>query len=382
MSVKILHVVPSFGMGGMEKVLCTIINSIPDHIEQEILSLTEDRGAEQWIRRDHIRFVNFMRPQGNLPFFRSLLQTLRQSHPTVLMTYNWGATDAIWLGRLAGIPHIIHSEHGFNVDEAASTLWKRNIIRHVVYRLVSRLVVVSTDLQKMMEEQFGLASARVLFIPNGINTEYFSGDRFEREQMRQMLGLSARDIVVGFVGRLDPVKNLSLLLKVFETCLEQDQNFKLLLVGDGPERGLIEQACTRPVFRGRILCVGQQENVVAYLRAMDVFILTSLREQMPMSMLEAMSVGLPVVGTAVGEIPVILQGQEAGFVSEIDRAPKQLAEALLHLRDQQVRSQMGQAGRRLVVQRFRQQAMIQEYHNALRTLGVFHDPLICTTECA
>lgn len=382
MSVKILHVVPSFGMGGMEKVLCSVMNSLPDHIDQEILSLTEDRGAEKWIRRKHIRFVNFTKPQENFPFFRSLFQALRQSHPTVLMTYNWGATDAIWLGRLAGIPHIIHSEHGFNVDEATSTLWKRNVIRFVVYRLASRLVVVSTDLQKMMEDQLGLASARVLFIPNGINTEYFSGDRFEREQMRQMLGLSTQDIVVGFVGRLDPVKNLSLLLKVFENSLEQEQNFKLLFIGDGPDRGLIEQACTRPMFRGRILCVGQQENVVAYLRAMDVFILTSLREQMPMSMLEAMSVGLPIVATAVGEIPAILQGQEAGFVSEIDHASKQLAEALLQLRDPQVRSQMGQAGRSLVVQRFRQQAMIQEYHETLRTLGVFHDPLICSTECA
>jgi glycosyltransferase involved in cell wall biosynthesis len=368
-------------MGGMEKVLCTVMNSLPDHIEQGILSLTEDRNAAKWIHGDHIRFVNFTRPQGNLPFFRALFSSLRQAQPDLLMTYNWGATDAIWLGRLAGIPHIIHSEHGFNVDEAASTQWKRNAIRYLVYRLASKIVVVSSDLQEMMEAQFGLAPARVLFIPNGINTEYFSGDRFEREQMRQMLGLATQDVVVGFVGRLDPVKNLSLLLKVFENCLEHDQHFKLMLVGDGPARAAIERACAHQKFRGRILCVGQQENVVTYLRAMDIFILTSLREQMPMSMLEAMSVGLPVVATAVGEIPIILQGQEAGFVSEIDQAPQQLADALLQLRNQHLRLQMGQAGRNLVVKRFRQQTMIQEYHETLRTLGVFQEPLVCSTEC-
>lgn len=381
MNVKILHVVPSFGIGGMEKVLCTVMNSIPDHIEQRILSLTEDRSAEKWIHRDDIRFVNFTRPQGNLPFFHALLRSLRQARPTLLMTYNWGATDAIWLGRLAGIAHIIHSEHGFNVEEAVSTQWKRNAIRHLVYRLASKVVVVSHDLKAMMETQFGLPPARVVFIPNGINTEYFSGDRFEREQMRQMLGLATHDIVVGFVGRLDPVKNLTLLLKVFENCLEHDQHFKLVLIGDGPERGLIERACATPPLRDRVVCVGQQENVLAYLRAMDVFVLTSLREQMPMSMLEAMSVGVPIVATAVGEIPIILQGHEAGFVSEMRQAPQKLATALLHLRNPQLRAQMGKSARNIVVSRFRQQTMIQQYHETFRALGVFKSPPICSAEC-
>ena len=238
--MKILHVVPSFGIGGMEKVLCTVMNSIPDHIEQEVLSLSEDRGAAKWIHRDHIQFVNFTRPQCNLPFFRALFRSLRQSRPTLLMTYNWGATDAVWLGRLARIPHIIHSEHGYNVDEAASTQWKRDAIRYLVYRLASQVIVVSNDLKEIMEAQFRLKPAQVRFIPNGIDTDYFSGSRFDREHMRQMLNFQTQDLVVGFVGRLDPVKNLALLLEVFECCLEKDQNFKLLLVGDGPERELMK----------------------------------------------------------------------------------------------------------------------------------------------
>ena len=381
MNVKILHVVPSFGIGGMEKVLCTVMNSIPDHIEQEILSLSEDRAAAKWIHRDDIRFVDFTRPQGNLPFFRALFRSIRQSRPTLLMTYNWGATDAIWLGRLAGIPHIIHSEHGFNVDEAESTQWKRNAIRYLVYRLASRVIVVSNDLKQMMETQFRLKPARVRFIPNGINTDYFSGDRTEREQMRQVLGFDTQDLVVGFVGRLDPVKNLALLLDVFECCLEKDQHFKLLLIGDGPERELIERACTKPLFRDRVVCVGQQENVLPYLRAMDIFVLTSLREQMPMSMLEAMSVGVPVVATAVGEIPIILKGNEAGFVSEISQAPQNLARALLKLRNPNIRSQMGQAARAIVVSQFRQQSMIQQYHETFQTVGVLKKPNNYLAEC-
>lgn len=381
MNVKILHVVPSFGIGGMEKVLCTIMNSIPDYIEQEVLSLGEERDAKQWIHRENIEFVNFTRPQGNLPYFKSLFRSLRSSRPNLLMTYNWGATDAIWLGRLAGIPNIIHSEHGFNVDEAASTQWKRNAIRYLVYRLVSKVIVVSDDLKQMMETQFRLKPSRVRFIPNGINTDYFSGDNAQRENMRQVLGLDSKDLAVGFVGRLDPVKNLPLLLNVFENCLEKDQHFKLVLIGDGPEREWIEQALRKPLFRDRIVCVGQQQNVLPYLRAMDVFVLTSLREQMPMSMLEAMSVGVPVVATAVGEIPTILKGNKAGFVSDISQAPKNLTSALLKLRDPGLRLQMGESARTIVVSRFRQQSMIQQYHEAFQSLGVIKEPNCYSAEC-
>lgn len=359
--MKILHVVPSFSLGGMEKVLCSVLNALPNHVHQEIISLNGERGAEQWIQRGEVRLVDFNRPQGNLSFFRALYRAIQQSSPTLLMTYNWGATDAIWLGKLAGISTILHSEHGFNIEEALTTQWKRNAVRFLVYRLATRVIVVSADLKTMLQAQFKLRAPQVLFIPNGVNTEYYSPNNDERERVREELGLKKGEMAVGFSGRLDPVKNFPFLMEVFERCVRADPSFKLVLIGDGPERNSIEHFCSENHLRDWVVFVGQKENVLPYLRALDVFLLTSFREQMPMSMLEAMSVGMPVVASAVGEIPSILKDSEAGFVFESRASPEVFAQSLLKMRNTEIRIRMGEAARGIVLNRFQEKLMIQKY---------------------
>ena len=363
--MKILHVVPSFSLGGMEKVLCSVLNALPDQVHQEIISLNEERGAEQWIQRGNVRFVDFDRPQGNFPFFGALYQALRQSSPDLLMTYNWGATDAIWLGKLAGITAILHSEHGFNIDEALTTQWKRNAVRYVVYRLATRVIVVSQALKQMMESQLTIHCDRVAFIPNGINTDFFVPHVYEREKMRNELGISDDDIVMGFSGRLDPVKNIPFLLDVFLGCVRKDHRFKLVLIGDGEEREGISRFADDHSLQDQIVITGRKPNILNYVRALDMFVLTSFREEMPMGMLEAMSAGVPVVASAVGEIPSILQGQKAGFSFPLSEGVVSFVNSCLALRDPHLRQQMGESSRQLVLDRFQERAMIQSYLDLL-----------------
>ena len=349
----------------MEKVLCSVINALPSRCHQGMLSLTGELDAMKWVHRDSIQCLSFNRPQGNANYIRALYHLLKKWSPDVLMTYNWGATDAIWLGRLCGIPHIIHSEHGFNVEEAASTQWKRNVIRWLVYRCASRLVVVSRDLDMMMKDQFHIHPERIRFIANGIDTDFYSPNVFEREKIRDELGIQPDDVAIGYAGRLDPVKNFPFLLDVFEISLRTCRKFKLILIGDGPDRSMIEQVCRDYGIKDYVRFVGKQENVLPYLRALDVYGLTSLREQMPMSMLEAMAVGIPVLASAVGEIPSILQGQAAGFYHELDEGPQVFAQSLLKFRDLDLRNRMGSAARNLVVHHYRQKTMIQKYFELL-----------------
>lgn len=363
--MKLLHVVPSFGLGGMEKVLCAVINALPSQCHQGILSLTGETEATKWIYRDTVQCVPFERPQGNAKYLRALYDSLQEWAPDVLMTYNWGATDAIWLGRLCGIQHIIHSEHGFNVDEATSTQWKRNLIRLLVYRCASKLIVVSRDLETVMHSQFQLSAERIRFIANGIDTDFYSPNVSERQKMRDGLGLRPDEIAVGYAGRLDPVKNFPLLLDAFELSLRSDRRFKLILIGDGPDRKVIEHACRDYEIQNSVMLVGKQENVLPYLRALDVFALTSFREQMPMSMLEAMAVGVPVLASSVGEIPTILQNKVAGFYHDLDEGPQAFSQSLLKFKNSELRQRMSYAARNLVVHQFQQQTMIRNYFELL-----------------
>src|SRR5919205_355324 len=122
--MKILHIIPSFGLGGMEKVICSIINHTFRQYQHSTISLDGDNRAFQWTRTNTIQQIEFHKSENLLPFASQLYEKIKNVSPDLLMTYNWGGTDAIWIGRLAGVKRIIHNEHGFNIEEAHKTVWK------------------------------------------------------------------------------------------------------------------------------------------------------------------------------------------------------------------------------------------------------------------
>ena len=344
--MKLLHVVPSFGLGGMEKVICAFIKDTAHSYHHIILALDNNTQAGRWLQDEKVQFLDFQKPAQRRRFFLALASALRKVHPDLLMTYNWGATDAIWLGRLAGIQHIIHSEHGFNVDEGRATLWKRDVMRFLVYRLASKVLVVSRELQTLLQRKYLLTADHVIRIPNGIDTSYYAPDPEERRRVRKQLGFTEANMVVGFSGRLDPIKNLDLLLHIFSSCVHEHPHLRLLIVGDGPEKQRLETLCHDKDIQGSVVFTGQQEHVLPYLRAMDVFLLTSLREQMPMTILEAMAVSVPVIATRVGEIPHIIDDGVNGFMHRLDDPVAVFVQSLLSLLPPPCRTRMGEAARR------------------------------------
>ena len=308
-----------------------------------------------------MQFLDFEKPAQRRRFFLALAGALRNVRPDLLMTYTWGATDAIWLGRLAGIQHIIHNEHGFNVDEGRATLWKRDVMRLLVYRLASKVLVVSHELQTLLQRKYLLTADRVIRIPNGIDTSYYAPDPEERRQVRKKLGFTEANMVVGFSGRLDPIKNFDLLLHIFSSCVHEHPHLRLLIVGDGPEKQRLETLCHDKDIQRSVVFTGQQEHVLPYLRAMDVFLLTSLREQMPMTILEAMAVGVPVIATSVGEIPHMIDDGVNGFVHRLDDPVEVFVQSLLALLSPPCRKRMGEAARQKIIDSFQQETMVQRY---------------------
>jgi glycosyltransferase involved in cell wall biosynthesis len=367
--MKILHIVPSFGFGGMEKIICSIINHTSNQYDHEILALDNETKAARWLNGKSAKLIDFQKSQERVKFFKALYTKLRQVKPDLLMTYNWGATDAIWLGRLAGIARIVHNEHGFNIDEIHSFHWKRDFIRFFVYRLSSKVVVVSQDLNMAMHKKFSLKeNNKVVFIPNGIDTDHYSPNVTERKRLRQKLGFKETDFIIGFSGRLDPIKNFNLMIDIFEYCVNRDNRCRLLIVGDGCERKRIENICQKKKISEYCVLVGDQEDVLPYLRVLDVFLLTSLREQMPLTVLEAMSVGIPVVASGVGEIPRMIESNKEGYIRDRRESPEGFALPLLTLRNQEKRTRIGRAARNKVIACFREEVMIQKYRDIIEGL--------------
>jgi glycosyltransferase involved in cell wall biosynthesis len=289
------------------------------------------------------------------------------------MTYNWGATDAIWIGKMAGVRNIIHHEHGFSIEEAHTTVWKRDICRFIVYRMASALVTISSNLQTSIREKYWLRDEHVKVIPNGVDTSHYSG-LHARLLMRKELHFGEEDFVIVFSGRLDPVKNFEFLVEVFEYCHKADRTVKLLIVGDGPERQKIEQLCRQKNIHTGLVMVGQRFEVLPYLRAGDVFLLTSLTEQMPLTILEAMSVGLPVIASDVGEIRKIIDDGKDGFLRNIRDGCGGFATALLGLKQSSDWQTMGHAARSKIVVGFQETMMIRCYQTLIDNLLGQHGP--------
>lgn len=363
--MKVLHIVPSFGIGGMEKVICSLIAGLGEPWIHEVVALNGSVVAGRWLPGGRAQLLQFTKPTGRLAFFQALYRLLQERAPVLLMTYNWGATDAIWLGRLAGVRNILHSEHGFNVEEAEGTLWKRNLVRAIVYRLASRVVVVSKALEGLMRDHFGLKPERVVFIPNGVNTDLYCPDRRAGARVREELGLASSDFVIGFAGRLDPIKNFAFMLAVLEECLKLDQRFRLVIIGEGPEEEKIRDQSLRRGLSPYVRLVGRQDDVVPYLCALDTFLLTSLREQMPISVLEAMAVEVPVVASAVGDLPMLIGSGSEGMILDLGAGPTAFSRALVGLVDEPIRGKMGRTARQKVVSLYSDHRMLHEYGNLI-----------------
>jgi L-malate glycosyltransferase len=366
--MKILHVIPSFGLGGMEKVICSIINHTFSQYQHIILSLDGNNQAFQWVKADNVERVEFHKDESFSQYLRELYREIKHASPDLLMTYNWGATDAVWLGRLVQVKKIIHHEHGFSIEEAEKTMWKRDICRFIIYRMVSALVTVSTNLKISLQKKYWLSGNRVLLIPNGIDSDYYSSDNCMRQEMRKELQFDEDDFVIVFSGRLDPVKNFELLLDVFEHCHKVESKVKLLIVGEGPERQKIERLSMQKNLQTSLVMVGQRSEVLPYLRAGEVFLLTSLTEQMPLTILEAMAVGLPVIASDVGEIRHIIDDGKDGFLRNSGDGVEGFASALLSLKDASDRLTMSHAARAKIIMRFQETTMVRRYQTLLNAL--------------
>jgi glycosyltransferase involved in cell wall biosynthesis len=140
---------------------------------------------------------------------------------------------------------------------------------------------------------------------------------------------------------------------------------RLLIVGDGPEKQRLETLCHQQGLQHAVVFTGQQDHVLPYLRAMDVFLLTSLREQMPMTILEAMAVGVPVVATRVGEVPHIVDDGINGFVRRLDDPVEAFVQPFVSLLSPARRQRMGEAARQKIIDSFQQQTMVQQYKDAI-----------------
>ncbi|HEX8063399.1 MAG TPA: glycosyltransferase [Allosphingosinicella sp.] len=361
--VRILHAHSTFGHGGKEARAVQLMNAFGAAAEHEVISAAPgELGAAKALEAGvKAEFPADAPPLSGMPGLPRLFRLSRYMRRfDLVLTYNWGAFDAVMarylFGRGMGLPPLIHHEDGFNQDEAGALKTRRNLYRRLGLAAAHRLVVPSARLEAIARKAWAQPPGRVVRIANGIDVA-----RYAAAPARPIPGLDPRpgEIVIGTVAGLRPVKNLPRLVRAFAAMTSPGA--RLVIVGTGPESERIAAEARARGVGDRLLMPGFLPEPAHWIGSFDIFALSSDSEQFPISLVEAMAAGLPAVATAVGDVaqmvaddnkPLIVEAEdEAAFAAALDS----LAER------PDLRRAIGRANREKAAAEFDETGMVERY---------------------
>lgn len=256
-------------------------------------------------------------------------------------------------GQLAGVPVVMHNVQGFAFPAAKGFLHKflYFLLEWFGARMTDAMVLVNPHDLEIAKNRLGLPNHKLHLIPNGIDTDRYSPPALKkRQQIRhEMLGLGKNHVGIGMVGRLWPQKNPECFVQAAIRLLRSGhKSLRFFLIGDGEERPQLEEIIRKEGFEKEIRILGWRNDVDRLLGGMDIFVLPSRWEGMPLAILEAMSLSLPVVASNVPGNSDLVANGVTGYLFEPENA-EELAEKLeILLRAPSRRSRMGKAGLSLV----------------------------------
>jgi glycosyltransferase involved in cell wall biosynthesis len=352
-SPLLMHIVPGFGTGGAQSRIVALLNGFGPRFRHVIVSLNGDfRAAERIESTINVQTIALPVSANPMLATARLIKLLMDWTPQLTLTYNWGAIEAVIAASLIRFGPLIHTEDGFGDDEAAQQKKRRVFVRHNVLRYATRVIAPSRKLEDVMRRIWRLPEEIVLHLPNGVDTEYYQpadGPKLTRTQL-----------VVGTAGQLRPEKRQDELIAVC-AGLRTSVDVKLKIAGDGPERQRLERIAVQHNFAHHVEFLGHVKDLRGFYRDLDIFALTSSTEQMPVSILEAMATGLPVVSTDVGDVAAMVSKENVQFV--VPPGPP-LTDAFVRLAsDPSLRCSIGAKNRTRSVECFSVDRMVANYHN-------------------
>jgi sugar transferase (PEP-CTERM/EpsH1 system associated) len=358
--IRIMHVLHRLATGGTENNVRKLLQGLDaTAFEQTICTVVG--GVDLPV--GSARVVTLGRPAHNpgflVPHFYRLF---RRERPDIVHSRNWGTIEAVIAARLAGVPAVIHSEHGRDLQTMGRAPWRRRVFRRACYAWAGRVFAVSRELAEFYSTQLGIPAERLEVVPNGVDTTEFRPRPEWRLEFRLRLGVPPGTLVVGAVSRLDPVKDHLTLFRAAEMAANSGLDLCLVVVGEGVCRPALERdLLARPSLAGRVRFIGEVGNVAEWLNSFDVFALPSLSEGMSNTLLEAMAVGVPPVATCVGGNPEVIGEGCSGILFEPGDF-RALAAALQKMANEpEWRLQLADNCRRRVAARFSLACMMQSY---------------------
>jgi len=313
-------------------------------------------------------------PARDIAVVRHLADVIRRERPHVLHTHT---AKAGAVGRLAALasgrarpPVIVHTFHGHMLKNEFDPVRER-VFRNIERRLApvaDALVTVSPEVRDELVE-IGIAPAKQFAVVRlGIELSERVGGTKEGAALRADLGVPVDRFMVGWVGRMTAVKQVGDVLKTVRKLRDRGCDAALVIVGDGPDRDSLEQRARKLGLDEGVFFVGFQQDVGPWFHAFDTLLLPSRSEGTPVSAIESLAAGKPVVATRVGGVADVVHEGEDGFLvsfGDTDGATDRLQRLAA---DPELRRRLGEAGRQRILRRYRVPRLVEDIDCLYRSL--------------
>lgn len=363
----VAHVIHRLDVGGLENGLVNIVNHMrADRYRHAIICLTYATEFRRRIKNADIPIYELNKREGkDVRMYIKLWRLLKRLSPRIVHTRNIGALDCVVPAFFAGVPYRVHGEHGFHLGDLTGENRRYVWLRRWLKALMHRYVPMSEDLARWLIEEVGIEAAKITQIYNGVDCEQFHPPASGREPL-PVDGFAPRDsVVIGSVGRMDPVKDQLTLIRSFVQLVHTlplgSRRLRLVHIGDGelrePARSMVREAGVQELA----WLPGARSDISGILRGFDLFVLPSLAEGVSNTILEAMASGLPVVATKVGGNPELIADGVTGYLVPPGDPGAITQGVMRYLATPELLAVHGRAGRERVESKFSIASMVAGY---------------------
>lgn len=369
---KILQLIDGLNFGGAEVLLVDLVRGIKKSGYDVSVGYSTHGPLEQRLLDLGISYKRLPRLGRIDPFlFIKICLLILREKPDIVHTHLFKSDlHGRLAARLCGVPVVVSTSHNNDV-------WARRFPLGQIYgmtaKLTDRVIAVSDEVREYQIQYTGISTEKIIVIENGVDVQRFSNQENAGLAIRNELQIQPAAPVIGIIGRLQPQKDHSNFLNAAVHIRKNLPEARFVIVGDGPLREeLMAQAQTLGLGSAVIFC-GVRQDIPAVLAALNVLVISSKWEGLPVTLLEGLAARCPIVSTAVGGVPnVVMDGESALLVPSVDSSALAIA-VLKILQSPSLAKSLVEAGFEKVNNQFSLDAMVAKILNLYRELLENHD---------
>jgi glycosyltransferase involved in cell wall biosynthesis len=369
---KILQLIDGLNIGGAEVLLVDLVRGIKEFGNEVSVGYSTPGPLEKKLYDLGVSYTRLPRLGRIDPvLFFGICKLILREKPDIVHTHLFKSDlHGRLAARLCGVPVVVSTSHNNDV-------WARRFPLGLIYgmtaKLTDQVIAVSDEVREYQMQTTGISAEKIMVIENGVRVERFINQQKAGSALREELQIAADAPLIGIIGRLQPQKDHHNFLKAAVHIKNKLPAARFLIVGDGPLRTELQTQAKNFGLESSTLFCGIRQDIPAVLAALNILVISSKWEGLPVTLLEGMAAHCPIVSTAVGGVPnVVSHGESALLVPKED--PSALAAACLQiLQDPAFAQSMTAAGFLRVKTQFSLDAMIEKTLNLYQKLMEKHD---------